>query len=56
MDDLPGARAGGLEAHGVRTMNAPLLIAERLEARAVAANAVRSAFYERFGEHLSANW
>jgi hypothetical protein len=35
-------------------MIAPLMIAERLEARALAANAVRSAFYERFGEHPSA--
>ena len=36
-------------------MIAPLMIAERLEARALAANAVRSAFYERFGEHPSAD-
>jgi len=35
-------------------MIAPLLIAERLEARTRAANAVRSAFYERFGEQPSA--
>jgi len=34
-------------------MIAPLLIAERLEARALAANAVRSAFFERFGENPS---
>lgn len=34
-------------------MNAPLLVAERLEARALAANAVRSAFFERFGEDPS---
>ena len=36
-------------------MTAPLLFAERLEARALAANAVRSAFFERFGEHPSAD-
>ena len=36
-------------------MNAPLMIAERLEARALAANAVRSAFYDRFGENPSAD-
>jgi hypothetical protein len=35
-------------------MIAPLDVAERLEARALAANAVRAAFYERFGEHPSA--
>lgn len=34
-------------------MIAPLLIAKRLEARALVANAVRSAFFERFGEHPS---
>ena len=31
-------------------MNAPLLVAQRLEARALVANAVRLAFFERFGE------
>jgi hypothetical protein len=31
-------------------MNAPLLIAHRLEARALVANAVRLAFFERYGE------
>lgn len=36
-------------------MIAPLLIAEQLEARALAANAVRSAFFERFGENPSAD-
>ena len=30
-------------------MNAPLLIAEKLEARALAANAVHAAYFERFG-------
>jgi hypothetical protein len=30
-------------------MNAPLLAVEWLEARALAANSVRSAFFERFG-------
>jgi len=34
-------------------MIAPLLIANRLEARALVANAVRSAFYERFGDNPS---
>lgn len=36
-------------------MIAPLLIAERLEARALVANAVRTAFYEHFGENPSAD-
>ncbi len=36
-------------------MIAPLDVAERLEARALAANAVRPAFYERFGKHPSAD-
>ena len=31
-------------------MDAPLLIAHRLEARALVANAVRLAFFERYGE------
>lgn len=31
-------------------MSAPLLVAQRLEARALVANAVRLAFFERFGE------
>ena len=34
-------------------MNAPILITERLEARALAANAVRAAYFERFGEDPS---
>ena len=36
-------------------MNAPLIAAARLEARALAANAVRSALYERFGERPAAD-
>jgi hypothetical protein len=31
-------------------MSAPLLVAQRLEARALVANAVRLAFFERYGE------
>jgi hypothetical protein len=31
-------------------MSAPLLVAQHLEARALVANAVRLAFFERFGE------
>lgn len=31
-------------------MSAPLLVAQRLEVRALVANAVRLAFFERFGE------